>query len=1453
MDSAQFKEICRTQDHESLIELVSMMHTDAERIGNYPLASEMMLLKATLWAQSGKRDEAVMLFSEFIDTMETRIPELFYFRGFILLNRFLLRTGEEERVRENIEKFQEIESCRTDPLLYHDMALLELELRIHEYREKKEQGNVLLLSLEHYIKAKYFIERIYGKNYTNFKIAGETGAIELLLDTCMAEADHERFFYWLEYEKIQALCDLPLFSKLPLKGLGAGRLNRYIELEKKLDMLIKEYREIVSSYYHAPSAGAISSSARFDAARWIEKGKSLFSLNEQYLEEVESLCLITPMNDISRGVLPLSLSRVMSLLDQKSSVLTYLETPTRIYGGVLTSSTSKPFSLNIDREMQEKLTSQILGLSGIEGDETAQSTRVLQNIYLTLFDTPLRDLETSTTLYICPDTHLYMIPFQRLRNGKTTLGEKFHLSLFPSLRAVTYFLWNNRESFIPLTGILPGKGDATPLTMREKDPEILEHSFVAECYHLNSLDLVNSPSFFDETLTLPDATAVTIAECYSTSRPLYCASFTTHLDLFRDRETSLKNFKALLYFLFTLGMRQGKPRIACGLEQDKERESLRYIYENLHYGDFTPQTRRELQFYKKEPVKNGIFLIKDDIQAQPVVHQDIVLVGGRDFRLYAFNSFTGEMIWTYKSGDWLVDLPACEDDIIYLGGMDRRMRAISLTSGKILWEFRTMGWILGPPVIVKNNLLFASKGNSVYMLDKITGNLRLSIKCEEKIVSPPFAWNSAFLISTSDGKLSAYSMGDMKKVWEKQFPEPLGSAGTMVLDRFVFSMGRPRIHALKRESGREDWERKLSGIPLSIDILGDDKLLVLQKGNTVTLVDGKSGQVLWNYDQVIDSLARPCVRGKEILVQTKDRDIVSLDATTGAPSVLMPPLPLEGKFILPANNFLFTVDREGRLIRTALEEEKQISYCAYLQSKKTEKRGAFESPVEHSMLDCIAVERSGEEKTMKTAPPRKRESEISTMEIDFVTPPFVHNKILVCATSSQKIIGIHAATFQRLWEVQLSYPVFQAPVPYGNYIIATDTKGLFYIIDITSGSIAKKFNVCMSFNSPPLVDGDRIYIGGDNGVIYCISIAGEDSEWKRFLEKAVRATPLLSNGHLYIITRDGRLLKLEREKGKIEWDIDIKESLRIDMLADGKAMENNDSFKFDMVTGDDYIIIAGNGSTLYAVDKQSGKLAWHFVNSSGSYTGAPLLYDDTVYLGVKKGEIIAINCKDGTLLWRRVIGEPMVANPICCNRNLLAGTLSSAIYSINFDRPSPQILFTLAEPVWFPLIMNSHDLLVIEGTTRIRRFPLSSIPCSTPLCSSENLDEEGEAPVNPKSIFSRKKEVTDGEKNAPVQQDLEIEAGKAGNVTSPQSHKKSLDSEGFETILHKLFTSKAFIYTMAIIGILGLFYSLQMKIPLGILTSGTFLAIAAVMFFYTIFLDYEKSKKMGHGQKNIDM
>jgi len=1434
MDIAQLKEICRTQDSESSFEMASRVFQEAEKAGNVSLASEMLLLKASLSAQSGNLDEAARLFSEFTDTMATRIPGLFYLRGIIMFNRFLLMTGEDERVRENIEKLHKIESCQTDPLLYHDMALLALELRMREYRDKKEQGKVLLLSLEHYIKTRYFVERIFGKDYTDFKIAGETAAIELLLDTCMAEGDHERFFYWLEYEKIQALGDLPLFSRLPLKGLGAGRISRLMGIESKLDSLRREYREIISSYYRAGQG----TGAGFDTARWIEKGKSLLSLNELYLEEMESLCLITPSNDISRGVIPLSLQRLQSLMDQKIGILTYLETSTRVFGGILTSTSIKPFSLNIDKEMLEKLTAQVLSLPGNSSQgETAGSARVLQNIYLTLFDSPLRDLETQSTLYLCPDTHLYMIPFHRLRNGKTPLGEKYHISIFPSARAVCYFLWSSREGFIPLSGDRPGaeNGQQDPAARLEKDPAILERSFAEESYHVSSLDFLDSPAFFDETLMQGGGFPLTIADCYSTSKPLYCATFTTHLDLFGKREASLKNFKAFLYFLFTLGMRHGVPKITGGVEENRERESLRYIYQDLRYGDFTPQVKRTLEFFKKEPARNGVFMVKDDIQAQPVVHQDIVLVSGRDFRLYAFNSFTGELIWSYKSGDWLIDPPACEDDTIYLGGMDKKMRALSLASGKIQWEFRTMGWILGTPVLIRNNLIFASKDNKVYMLDKTTGNLMHSLQCEGKITSPPRVWNSSFLIGTSQGSITAYSIEDMKKTWEKQLNEPLQGIGTIILDRFAFALGTPKIYTLKRESGREDWVRRLSFQPLSIECLGTDKILVMQKGNTVALLDGKSGQVLWNYDQVIESMARPYVRGKEILIQTREREIVSLDSTTGAPSVVMPPLCFEGKYILPANNYLFAVDRGGRLIRTEVEEEKHSAYCTCLRSKEIEKQIPFESPVGHGMLDRLGDERRGGEKKISVAPPRRKEPEISTIEIDFVTPPLVHDTTLICATSAQTILGIHHSTFQRLWELQLSYPVFHAPVTYGNNIIATDIRGLFYVIDPAKGTLIKKFNECMSFDSSPLVDNNRIFVGGDKGAIYCISIPGEKTIWKRSLEKAVRATPLLSGGYLYVITREGRLLKLENEKGKIEWDVDIREILRIDMLADGKTAEKNDSFKFDMVSGHEYVIIAGNGSTLYAVDKQSGKLAWYFVNSSGSYTGAPILYNDTVYMGVKKGEIIAINYHDGTLLWRKVVGEPMVANPLACNRALIVGTLSSAIYSINPDASVPQLLFTLAEPVWFPLIVNNHDLLVIEGTNRVRRFPLTSIPCSTPLYSVENIDSE--ARENTAENLMERGKSEPGKKGNCLSEDKELGDNMETYTPLPSVN---LDTDGFEALLLKLFTSRIFIYTMAAAGFLGLYLSLQMNIPLGVLASGSFVAIAVVMFFYTFFLDREK-------------
>ena len=65
-------------------------------------------------------------------------------------------------------------------------------------------------------------------------------------------------------------------------------------------------------------------------------------------------------------------------------------------------------------------------------------------------------------------------------------------------------------------------------------------------------------------------------------------------------------------------------------------------------------------------------------------------VGSKDKKLYAINGKTGDKLWEFETGSFVVSSPAIgSDGTVYVGSGDKKLYAINGKTGDKLWEFET--------------------------------------------------------------------------------------------------------------------------------------------------------------------------------------------------------------------------------------------------------------------------------------------------------------------------------------------------------------------------------------------------------------------------------------------------------------------------------------------------------------------------------------------------------------------------------------------------------------------------------------------------------------------------------------------------------------------------------------------------------------------------------------------
>jgi outer membrane protein assembly factor BamB len=179
--------------------------------------------------------------------------------------------------------------------------------------------------------------------------------------------------------------------------------------------------------------------------------------------------------------------------------------------------------------------------------------------------------------------------------------------------------------------------------------------------------------------------------------------------------------------------------------------------------------------------------------------------------------------------------------------------------------------------------------------------------------------------------------------------------------------------------------------------------------------------------------------------------------------------------------------------------------------------------------------------------------------------------------------------------------------------------------------------VGIGFSSFVTADG-RVFTTGntdDEDTLFCFEASSGKVLWKhsypadlgaKFFEGGTTATPTLSGGQVFQLSRWGDVFCLDAESGKVVWSTDVQES------TDARVPDWGFSGA-PLVWGDRLILNVGQSGA--ALDKTNGKILWKSDSKTAGYsTPLPYTFDgkDAVLLGSSRA-YLAVEVGSGDLLW----------------------------------------------------------------------------------------------------------------------------------------------------------------------------------------------------------------------------
>lgn len=1409
------EELCSRKDAKGLSLLAGQCFEEALATSNHVLASELLLLKACALKGLGERDESLKTAAHFRDTMPGLIPDFLYCWGSLVAGKLMMLADEMNMAHTVLEEIHSEPMVLSDPVIRHDYRLLELEIKCGSLPASGplngEPGTLLSSYIDELLPLELYL---FGQAGLRIDASGEVSPVDRFLQLCVESGEMKLFLETVEKAKLIELHKLPLWSRLPRRGAGIKFQKAMINTERRLEGAALEYKEMIHSVfkygrYRAENPQLANSSPALrdilDPSIFNQKGKAVSSIFGEYMNDIRALCLCSPSMNVARAAIPVDIGRIQSRLGDGAAALSFYISAQAIYAGLVTKESVKCEVLDlIPSEIEEHIYEIMTAWSESASSDSKARTwkiRTIRDLYQAVTSPFERELKGLKALFICPDGVLNSFPFHIAESGGIAGSSRKvrAVSLYPSLTALSIQLKNlDRDGF-----------------SIEKNGAAVSHE--KDCLQITDVKALSTPTLLQKNAFSISSAPLSLSELYSRAEPIHSSEILLSHEQFMNPMLHARSIKAALYLMFSLGIPSLSVDEKLNEGDGRETDTTHF----LTFGDAGDEHDDSCNNRAVLPHVKGLMM-------PPLFYKGILYVGGEENRFFALNALTGEFLWDLKTGDWIRNPPSYVDDSIYLACMDRKIRMMNYLNGEIVWEYSAPGWILGTPLILGDNVVFASRDNYLFSIDRILGTVKQSKKVDAKITSTVWASDNVMILQTSDRVVRAYSPHSLEKTWERRICTASVGAGVLISQFLVCEDGKGTLMSIRTDTGNVEWQREIGVNVMDIQSCGANRLCLLTGGAEVKCIDLKSGADLWSYSGVIHSLTRLLVEKDTIMVQKSDKTLILLNSTTGDPIKVKSEEIRPAKILATHEGLLYLIDTEGRLFRHNLIEKRNDEYAAFLHNKKDLSSVEIDSPLwkgslclksspekshkelqsesDASLRDdtvnqenesCEADGRSDEDgeiaeaerivlhrkeavppaSSTKPLHPQSKPAAQYRGEAVFYVQPVLSGRTIVCATDDARVLGIDAESLQVIWEIQCSYVIGYEPHDCGNSFVAIDEEGLVYVVRSQDGTILKKFNLCFNFNSPPCIFEDRIYVGGDNNVLYCISITDEMIIWKNVLGAPVNIRPLIVDKTVYVIIDEGIMLLFDCETGEPLGEVKTLDTLIYDLWSDGNSNDLPDSRLFEPRVHGAEIILASSSPFVFSINQKNHKLKWKYNFGSRHLAAPPVCVDSGIILCFREGTVVLISDDNQIRRWKTELKSRVTTTPLMHDHLLLAGTEDGSLMALDKTSGIAKRIASFKEHMLFSPLNYGDSIIVAEGRKALHRFT-----CRTDMCYSTR-EEHRDAQEPP-----RKESETPLSKM--IRQSLEKKNSGSGDYDESYDSTREEGFQSSEAVKHNEFRRK---------------------------------------------------------------
>ena len=154
-------------------------------------------------------------------------------------------------------------------------------------------------------------------------------------------------------------------------------------------------------------------------------------------------------------------------------------------------------------------------------------------------------------------------------------------------------------------------------------------------------------------------------------------------------------------------------------------------------------------------------------RSSPAADRSTVVCGADDGTVYAFNSATGKVRWSYQTGASIVAPAAISTGIVYIGNLAGMFYALDLRDGRLLWKFSAGTSIYAGASPAADLVIIGTTGGVLYGLQPGVGSLRWRTDLGGVINSAAVMSGNNIYVGTLMRTLFSVNSSDGRIVWKQ--------------------------------------------------------------------------------------------------------------------------------------------------------------------------------------------------------------------------------------------------------------------------------------------------------------------------------------------------------------------------------------------------------------------------------------------------------------------------------------------------------------------------------------------------------------------------------------------------------------------------------------------------------------------------------------------------------------